>query len=151
MFCPPDSLVQPDLPLYSPLQEETVSAGFPSPAEPSGEYPLDLNALLVPHPVSTYFVRVSGDSMRDAGILNGDILVVDRALTLADGQIIVASLDGEFTVKTFRRHGNTLSLEPANPAYSPIFLHEGMQFELFGVVTASIHRWIKTGNRSCTR
>ncbi len=80
----------------------TVVAGFPSPAEQYMEPPLDLNELLVRHPAATYFVRVSGDSMVGAGIRDGDLLVVDRSLRPSDGDIIVASVDGEFTVKTLR-------------------------------------------------
>ena len=84
----------------------SVVAGFPSPAEQYLEPPLDLNALLVKRPAATYFVRVEGDSMIDAGINPGDLLVVDRSLTPVDGDIIIASVDGEFTVKRLRVEGN---------------------------------------------
>ena len=80
----------------------SVVAGFPSPAEQYQETPLDLNELLVKRPAATYFVRVEGDSMVGAGIRNGDLLVVDRSLRPADGDIIIASVDGDFTVKTLR-------------------------------------------------
>ena len=83
----------------------TVVAGFPSPAEQYVEPPLDLNELLVKRPAATYFVRVAGDSMIGAGIQDGDLLVVDRSLRPADGDIIVASVDGEFTVKRYREEG----------------------------------------------
>ena len=79
-----------------------VVAGFPSPAEQYLGAPLDLNELLVKRPAATYFVRVKGDSMVNAGIRAGDLLVLDRSLTPADGDIIIAALDGEFTVKTYR-------------------------------------------------
>ena len=86
----------------------SVVAGFPSPAEQYMEPPLDLNELLVKHPAATYFVRVSGDSMTGAGINDGDLLVVDRSLRPADGDIIIACVDGDFTVKILReeRTGN---------------------------------------------
>ena len=83
----------------------SVVAGFPSPAEQYMEPPLDLNELLVKRPAATYFVRVSGDSMTGAGINDGDILVVDRSLRPADGDIIIACVDGDFTVKRFRERG----------------------------------------------
>ena len=80
----------------------SVAAGFPSPAEQYQEPPLDLNELLVKRPAATFFVRVQGDSMTGAGIQDGDLLVVDRSLRPADGDIIIASVDGDFTVKTLR-------------------------------------------------
>ena len=80
----------------------SVVAGFPSPAEQYLEPPLDLNELLVRRPAATYFVRVEGDSMVGAGISDGDLLVVDRSLRPADGDVIIASVDGDFTVKTLR-------------------------------------------------
>ena len=83
----------------------SVVAGFPSPAEQYMEPPLDLNELLVRHPAATYFVRVSGDSMIGAGINDGDLLVVDRSLRPADGDIIIACVDGDFTVKMYRERG----------------------------------------------
>ena len=83
----------------------SVVAGFPSPAEQYMEPPLDLNELLVKHPAATYFVRVSGDSMTGAGINDGDLLVVDRSFRPADGDIIIACVDGDFTVKILREEG----------------------------------------------
>jgi DNA polymerase V len=80
----------------------SVVAGFPSPAEQYLEPPLDLNELLIKRPAATYFVRVEGDSMIGAGIHDGDLLVVDRSLRPASGDIIIASVDGDFTVKTLR-------------------------------------------------
>ena len=81
----------------------SVVAGFPSPAEQYLEPPLDLNELLVKRPAATYFVRVAGDSMIGRGIQDRDILVVDRSLTPAEGDVVIAAVDGEFTVKTYRR------------------------------------------------
>lgn len=122
----------------------SVAAGFPSPAEQYFEPPLDLNELLVKRPAATYFVRVEGDSMTGAGINDGDILVVDRSLRPADGDIVIASVDGEFTVKTLRmKRGGAREvwLEPANPRFDPIRLAPGQELDYFGKVTACIHRF----------
>ena len=124
-----------------PLMESPVAAGFPSPAEQYAEMPLDLNELLVHNPPATYFVRASGDSMIGAGIRSGDILVVDRSLDAADGSIVIANVDGEFTVKFYRNGPDGVRLEPANPRYRAITFREGMEFRLFGVVTAMIHQY----------
>ena len=122
-----------------PLMESPVSCGFPSPAEQYIESPLDLNDLLVKRPAATFFVRAAGDSMLGAGIRPGDILVVDRSMTPLDGSIVIASVDGEFTVKFYRNGPDGVRLEPANPRYRAITFREGMEFRLFGVVTAMIH------------
>ena len=119
----------------------SVVAGFPSPAEQYLEPPLDLNELLVKRPAATYFVRVQGDSMSGAGISDGDLLVVDRSLRPADGDVIIASVDGDFTVKTYRRDKDGIRLEPANPAYPVIRLRAGQELDYFGKVTACIHRF----------
>lgn len=119
----------------------SVVAGFPSPAEQYVEAPLDLNELLVKKPAATFFVRVSGDSMCDAGITDGDILVVDRSLDAADGAVVIACVDGEFTVKTFRHDAAGIRLEPANKAYKPILFSEGMELKVFGVVTGLVRKF----------
>lgn len=134
----PDESAPAPLP---PLMESTVAAGFPSPAEQYAETPLDLNELLVRNPPATYFVRAAGDSMVGAGIRSGDILVVDRSLDAADGSIVIANVDGEFTVKYLRTADGQITLEPANRRYRPIRFTEGMELRLFGVVTAVIHRF----------
>ena len=118
-----------------------VAAGFPSPAEQYQDAPLDLNELLVKRPAATYFVRVSGDSMVGAGIRPGDLLVVDRALRPADGDIIIASVDGDFTVKTYRCDATGVRLEPANDAYPVLRLAAGQELDYFGKVTACIHQF----------
>ena len=117
-----------------------VEAGFPSPAEQYIEKALDLNELLIRHPAATYFVRAAGESMRDAGIFSDDILVVDRSLDAENGDIIIAAVDGEFTVKYLRRHGGNLWLEAANKDYSPIHFSEEQELKIFGVVTSVIHQ-----------
>lgn len=119
----------------------SVVAGFPSPAEQYLEPPLDLNELLVKRPAATFFVRVAGDSMLGAGIQDGDLLVVDRSLTPADGDVVIAAVDGDYTVKTFRRDAQGVRLEPANPAYPVITFEPGQELRLFGKVTATIHQF----------
>ena len=119
----------------------SVVAGFPSPAEQYLEPPLDLNELLVRRPAATYFVRVEGDSMVGAGIHDGDLLVVDRSLRPADGDVIIASVDGDFTVKTLRLGKREVWLEPANPKFSVIKLESFQELDYFGKVTACIHRF----------
>lgn len=128
-----------------PLMAGCVMAGFPSPAEQYVEQALDLNELLVQHPAGTFFVRASGDSMLQTGIMPGDILVVDRALDAVDGSIVIAAVDGDFTVKFLRKRGNKLQLVAANPAYKPITFAEGSELHIFGVVTAAIHQFVKPG------
>ncbi len=145
----------------------SVVAGFPSPAEQYLEPPLDLNELLVRRPAATYFVRVEGDSMVGAGISDGDLLVVDRSLRPADGDVIIASVDGDFTVKTLRLgngewgtgngmrgngewgtgNGGEIRLVAANPKYPDIVLKPGQELDYFGKVTACIHQF-KKGNRN---
>ncbi|MBO5775442.1 MAG: translesion error-prone DNA polymerase V autoproteolytic subunit [Kiritimatiellae bacterium] len=130
----------------------SVVAGFPSPAEQYFEPPLDLNELLVKRPAATYFVRVEGDSMINAGINDGDLLVVDRSLSPANGDIIIASVDGDFTVKRLRigkrekgngtkHEGADIRLEPGNPKYPTIVLEHGQELDYFGKVTACIHQF----------
>ena len=121
----------------------SVVAGFPSPAEQYLEPPLDLNELLVKRPAATYFVRVEGDSMIGAGIHEGDLLVVDRSLRPANGDVIIACVDGDFTVKTYRRDKDVIHLEPANDTYPVITLKPGQQLDYFGKVTACIYRFVK--------
>ncbi|HOP64410.1 MAG TPA: translesion error-prone DNA polymerase V autoproteolytic subunit [Spirochaetota bacterium] len=122
-----------------PLFVVRVAAGFPSPADDYIENTLDLNDYLIEHPAATFFVRVAGDSMTGAGINSGDILIVDRALTPRNGSIVVAILDGEFTVKRFSRLKGRIFLLPENPSYEPIEITEGAEFEVWGVVAHVIH------------
>lgn len=126
----------PTLPLYT----EGVPAGvsfFPS--DTHAEW-LDLGSLLVRHPKNTYLVKVMGDSMTGAGILDGDMLVVDQALQAEDGKIVIASLNGELTVKRLRHRNGTCSLTAEHPDYSPIELTEDMDARILGVVTTIIHK-----------
>ncbi|GLR65111.1 translesion error-prone DNA polymerase V autoproteolytic subunit [Marinospirillum insulare] len=120
--------------LAIPLFSDAISAGFPSPAQDYIEQTLDLNELCIKHPAATFFVRVEGDSMINAGIFPNDILVVDRSIQAVQGDIVVASLYGEFTVKELVLGANPCLL-PHNPAYLPISIPEGSDMEIFGVVT----------------
>ena len=128
---------------HPPLMAGVVMAGFPSPAEQYVESPLDLNELLVKNPVATFFVRAEGDSMINAGIQSGDILIVDRSIQPYDGAIVIAAVNNEFTVKYLRQKNNQTLLEAANPEYEPIVFNEGEELRIFGVVTSAIHQFIK--------
>ena len=116
-----------------------VCAGFPSPASDYIEERLDLNQRLVKHPAATFFVRAGGDSMQGAGIFDGDILVVDRSLKPSDMCVVIAALDGDFTVKRLRISGGKPLLVPENPKYRPIEIDEDSDFRIWGVVTYVIH------------
>lgn len=123
-----------------PFALSRLHAGFPSPADDYTEDRLDLNALIIAHPEATFYVRVAGDSMRDAGICANDILVVDRALPATHNAIIVAMIEGEFTVKRLYLKEDVMALLPANPRYRPIHLTEEMDFQVWGVATYCIHK-----------
>ena len=116
-----------------------LPAGFPSTADDYIEGKLDLNRHLIKHPAATFFVRVTGDSMTGAGIHSGDLLIVDRSLEAVDGNVIVAALDGDLTVKRLRQRDGVLSLLPENRNYQPIEITEQQTFEIWGVVTNVIH------------
>ncbi len=116
-----------------------VSAGFPSPADDFLEKNLDLNSHLVEHPAATFFVRVQGDSMINAGIRSGDILIVDRSVESTNNKIVIALIDGEFTVKRLKKNGKNIWLMPENPRYRPMAMTPDMEFEIWGVVTYIIH------------
>ncbi len=127
------------LSLKLPFFLSHMKAGFPSPADDYLESKLDFNEYLVKHPSATFCVRASGDSMKNAGINSGDILVVDRAVAPANNKIIVAILNGEFTVKRISKNINGLFLVPENPGFEPIEIKDEMDFEVWGVVTHVIH------------
>ena len=123
-----------------PLYQSHIRAGFPSPAEDYIEKTLDFNEYLVKHPAATFTVKVAGNSMTGAGIHNGDLLIVDRAITPAHNRIVIAVLDGELTVKRLVRQGPKLFLAAENPEYRPIEVSPESNFEIWGVVTNVIHR-----------
>lgn len=137
---------QPFLRLNIPLFLERVSAGFPSPAEDYVEKTLDLNELCIQHPAATFFVRVQGESMIDAGVFPEDVLVVDRSLRAQHGDIIIASLESEMTVKQIHLTPPPVKLLPRNRAYQPITIEDGMVLEVFGVVT-NVVRSIRRGGK----
>lgn len=140
---------QPSFELYNfdnkttqtiPLYTARVSAGFPSPADDFIDKKLDLNEHLIEHPSATFFVRVEGESMLNAGIHPGDLLIVDRSKEAADKKIIIAALNGELTVKRVRKMDGQLFLMPDNPKFPPIQITEDVDFEIWGVVTYVIHQ-----------
>ncbi|MNE28021.1 LexA repressor [compost metagenome] len=127
-------------PFSTPLFTERCQAGFPSPAADWLDAPLDLNTHYIRHPSATYFVRASGESMNECGILSGDLLIVDRAIKPIHGSIVVAAVDNEFTVKRLFLHPK-ICLMPMNPDFHPIYPNPET-LEIFGVVTHAIHDFI---------
>lgn len=123
-----------------PLFTAHVSAGFPSPAEGDMDRKLDLNELLIEHEAATFFVKVEGESMINAHISPGDILIVDRSLYPREGAIIIAIIHGEFTVKRITYKNDSLYLLPENEAYQPIEVTSDIDFSIWGVVTYVIHK-----------
>jgi DNA polymerase V len=117
-----------------------VPAGFPSPADDYIEQRLDLNEHLIQREASTFFVRVAGRSMLNAGIHDGDLLVVDRAVEPTDGSVVVAALDGELTVKRYRARGDQPALVPENETHPPIPIEPGQELMVWGVVRHVIHK-----------
>jgi DNA polymerase V len=117
-----------------------IPAGFPSPATDFTQEAIDLNNMLVTHPAATYFVRVVGTSMKDIGIFSGDVLVVDRALDPKNNSIVIAVVDGSFTVKRLQKSGERLFLVPENGNFNKIEIRDGMDAEIWGVVTYIIHK-----------
>lgn len=122
-----------------PLFMTGIMAGFPSPADDYIEKLLDLNQLMIQHPAATFFVRVEGDSM-ETEIHSGDILVVDRAKEATSGKVIVAVVNGEFTVKRFVKKEETHYLVADNSKYPSIKITPELDFQVWGVVTFVIHR-----------
>ena len=116
-----------------------VPAGFPSPAADYVDKSLDLNEILIKNKVATFLVRALGDSMVDAGIFSGDILIVDKSITPSNKNIVVAILNGEFTVKRFIRDSNKIFLQPENKKYRNIEISNEDDFKIWGVVTFVIH------------
>jgi DNA polymerase V len=123
-----------------PMFVSSISAGFPSPAEDFVENELDLNEFLIKHPAATFFVKVKGDSMLNAAISDGDILVVDRSLDPGNNSIVIAFLDGEFRVKRICVKGKEHFLWPENPKYQPIKITDEMDFKIWGLVTFIIKK-----------
>ena len=122
-----------------PLLASRVEAGFPSPAEDYIDGALDLNEYLIRHPAATYFVRVGGDSMIGANIHAGDLLIIDRALEPKNGDVVIASISGELTLKRLCNRDGKLLLVAANDAYSPIEVDAEADFQIWGVCKHVIH------------
>ena len=130
-----DTTLNKEFPLYlSPVQ-----AGFPSAADDYLDRNIDLNEHLIKHPAATFFVKVKGDSMIGAGIYSGDMLIVDRSQESKNNSVVVAILNGEFTVKRLRKQEGKIFLIAENPNYKPIEIIPGMDFEVWGVVLHAIH------------
>ncbi len=126
-------------PLFLPLASESIAAGFPSPADDYIEVGIDLNQELIRHPISTFFLRVSGNSMEGAGIHDGDLLIIDKSLDPRPGDIVVAMVDGDFSLKRLTRHLGKLRLEAENPNYPNIELNRYTDVQFWGVAIYSIH------------
>ena len=135
-FFTPDFTTQLDLPLAG----TAIAAGFPSPAEEYVEITIDLNKELIKHPAATFYARVKGDSMVDAGIQDGDLLVIDKALEPKEVAIAVCYLDGEFTVKRLAVREEGVYLMPANAEFNPIRINEDNDFLVWGIVAYVIHK-----------
>lgn len=131
------------LPIASPPLQvldlmAAVRAGFPSPAEDLGARRIDLTAQLIKHPQATFLLRARGDSMKEAGIFDGDVLVVDRAIAPRSGQVVIAIVEGEFVCKTLWLRAGRMRLKAANPCYPDIVPREGQSVEVWGVVSHAI-------------
>ena len=141
-----DNVISIDEPLVThlelPLYSTKVAAGLPSPADDHVEKRLDLNDYLITQADATFFVRVSGDSMIEAGIFDNDIAIVDKSRLAKVGDIVLAEVDGDFTIKSLAKSKQGLPrLLPANPKFSPIEISEGMQFSIIGVVTGTARKF----------
>lgn len=144
-----NKIQKPAFEIFSPSQGRAlelalyttkISAGFPSPAEDFLDRKLDLNEYLIRNPSATFLVRVNGISMVNAGIFDGDILIVDRSLEATDGKVVIGVINGEFTVKRIMKKGKKLYLLPENEKYNPIEITEDMDFKTWGVVVYTIHK-----------
>jgi DNA polymerase V len=120
------------------LELNSIAAGFPSPAEDHAARRIDLIERLITHPQATYVMRVRGLSMEQAGIGDGDVIVVDRAIKPRSGHIVVAMVDGEFTVKYLQLRAGRLKLKSANPTFADIVPKDGQTVEVWGVVKACL-------------
>lgn len=137
-----DKIYNPRIPAAQkqPFFDVFVPAGFPSPAADYREDKLDLNEHLIKNPPATFFVRVAGDSMKDAGIHPDDLLVVDRSIKPRDKSVVIAAVDGEYTVKRLKISKGKIYLQAENESYSDLNITEDCEFEVWGVVTSVIHK-----------
>ena len=128
----------PPGPLVVKAFSTSVQCGFPSPAEDHQVERIDLMSQLIKHPQATFMLRVSGHSMRDAGILDGSVVLVDRAIKPESGHIVIAVVDGDFTCKVLQTGPDFFRLVAANPDFADIVPNDGQAIEVWGVVVASI-------------
>lgn len=135
----PETMNQTDIDI--PLYGHKVVAGFPSPADDYIEARLNLNEKLIQHPETTFILRVEGDSMKDAGILDGDLLLVDKSIKPVNGKIVIAAIDGELTVKRLSMTPTANWLLPENDDYPPIEIKEETDITIWGVVTSTIREF----------
>lgn len=125
-----------------PLFGSRIPAGaFPSPADEYIDKLLDLNEYLTPNPIATLFFKASGESMREANIFDGTICAVDRSVVPRHGHVVLASVDGDFTVKKFFLLNGSIELHPANPAFQPMCFTEGQEVKIIGVVRGTVSRF----------
>ncbi len=125
-----------------PLLNDSVSAGFPSPADDYTEENIDLNEHLISNPFSTFFLRVKGDSMINAGIKDKDLIIVDKSLIAKPGNIIIAMIDGEFTIKRLSMKNDELYLKAENHNYPDFRFKNHIDIQIWGVVIYSIHSYL---------
>ena len=124
-----------------PLLSDSISAGFPSPADDYTEENIDLNEHLISNPFSTFSLRVKGDSMINSGIKDKDLIIVDKSLTAKPGNIIIAMIDGEFTIKKLSIKNNELYLKAENHNYPDFSFNDHIDIQIWGVVIYSIHSY----------
>ena len=141
IFSPTQPVRVSDAPLLARLLISRVCAGFPSPAEDLGAQRIDLTQVLITHPQATFLLRAQGHSMMEAGIFDNDILVVNRAVTPRHKHIVVAVVDGDFTVKRLYQLNGRIKLQAANPTFPDIVPNDGQLLEVWGVVTACIKQF----------
>jgi DNA polymerase V len=130
-------------PIHLPLYGHKVAAGFPSPADDYIEGRLSLDEHLIQHKDSTFFVRAKGNSMVGAGIFDGDLLVVDKSLNPVSGDIVIAVVDGDLTVKRLIKRGSEIFLKPENSRYKEIEFKDGQELQVWGVVTSSTTKFTR--------
>ena len=129
--------------VHLPYFDGGIAAGFPSPAQDFEDLKIDLNTELISNPSSTFYAGVKGTSMQDAGISDGDILVIDKSITPHNGATAVCFIDGEFTLKYIKIEKDAVYLVPANPKFQPIKVTEENDFCIWGIVTFSIKGHLK--------
>ncbi len=130
-----------------PFVDFRLPCGFPSPAADYESELVDLNRLMLRHPDASFLARASGQSMVGAGIHDGDVLAVDRSMRAQDGDVVVACIEGEYTVKRLRKRVNSVVLEAENAAYAPIEVHNAEDLRIWGVVVAVLHPLVDEGRR----